>query len=775
METIRLNLVPVGATPVCHAAQYDDGRQIKLELFNGAAAYQIQAGDTFELNLRKPDNHIVTTSIPGTEGNTFIILETSEQMCAVHGINICKIKVKNGGDEVGTLIFNMMVQMDVLADGDPSESVIDNLDEMVAEAVADQYDSGNVFFDNAPTAGHGRGYAVTSEGVKNAIDGTISDEVTARNAAIAAEAALRAQGDTVLGERIDQIIALPDGSTTADAELVDIRVGEDGTVYPSAGDAVRGQFEVVNDKLDPIDDLVMGPKNYIENYKLIGAGADKGKIVQDDAFSISDKIPINNWGAMLKVTYGTVPENATFIIFDSNDNVVDDWSLSSGSTSRTFSFNAQGASYARFSFQKGAEAKVQKSDETETYYKTEIGEDILDRLNKKMSSDDYLDYSMVNRINPSECVTGYYCVPSTGALSESSNYFATDYMEIRKGETLYFFRSDTFETKNARFIAAFDKDKNIIASAGSSSDVQSYTQTGNVAFIRCSFLYLATDYARTPADTSCFAIPNPPYIPAFGNNPIFKSEFIRQRVDIKSTDSETTIIQKLIDAYKHGSCDVYFERAVYNFGTELAKVSTTYGMRYNEIPIGNDCKYFFNGSSLIATLDLSELTPEPGDDEFYCNFFGCQRSPSSYEMHDGVLEATDTRYIVHDESSAITKSYKHLYQNMEMHYHTSLRQEAIRKCIGGGTGADGVVEIVGCKFSTDGTDSCVSYHGNSSDVNGAQFDINVRDSWFSNSLRCGELSANQTARLFYTGNSAGAEPISYARWTITKFLNEVRS
>lgn len=54
--------------------------------------------------------------------------------------------------------------------------------------------------------------------------------------------------DSTLKARVDNLVANA-GNTDNNAELIDIRVGEDGTQYPTAGEAVRGQVSKLKDDL----------------------------------------------------------------------------------------------------------------------------------------------------------------------------------------------------------------------------------------------------------------------------------------------------------------------------------------------------------------------------------------------------------------------------------------------------------------------------------------------------------------------------------------------
>jgi lysophospholipase L1-like esterase len=69
------------------------------------------------------------------------------------------------------------------------------------------------------------------------------------------EVARATNQENVLSSRIDNIVALPSGSTQGDAELMDIRVGADGTTYASAGNAVRSQVNDLKNALNENNEL----------------------------------------------------------------------------------------------------------------------------------------------------------------------------------------------------------------------------------------------------------------------------------------------------------------------------------------------------------------------------------------------------------------------------------------------------------------------------------------------------------------------------------------
>lgn len=89
-----------------------------------------------------------------------------------------------------------------------------------------------------------------------------NDAVNAKNDAESASASASQSAASIEGvtqqvavntSRIDELAHLSEGSTTGDAELADIRVGFDSTTYSSAGNAVRGQCEMINAAVNDIE------------------------------------------------------------------------------------------------------------------------------------------------------------------------------------------------------------------------------------------------------------------------------------------------------------------------------------------------------------------------------------------------------------------------------------------------------------------------------------------------------------------------------------------
>jgi hypothetical protein len=111
MEIVKIDLVPSGVMPSCHASQYDIGREIRFLLTDGGEEYTLAGTETISIELRKPDGTSETIAIPNTSSN-YVDWETSDGELDLSGVYLAEISIKNGDDVLGSANFIVKTEAD---------------------------------------------------------------------------------------------------------------------------------------------------------------------------------------------------------------------------------------------------------------------------------------------------------------------------------------------------------------------------------------------------------------------------------------------------------------------------------------------------------------------------------------------------------------------------------------------------------------------------------------------------------------------------------------
>ena len=259
-KEISLDLQHQGFTNTIYVQEGDvDSRELTISLFDDGEEYIISSSSKVYLSGERSDKAVVSREVDSFTNNIIKVVFRNEEICA-KGISKYKIIIKDADDILSSVYFKVKVYENVydengiLATPQYSElqeaikkanSFVSTEDKDVAGGVPSLDVNAKVPISELYEA------TTTRKGITQLTDSVTSTSTTTAatpnsvkslNDSLNSEISRATNVESVLTARIDTITNLPEGSTTGDAELQDIRVKADGTIATSAGNAVREQI-----------------------------------------------------------------------------------------------------------------------------------------------------------------------------------------------------------------------------------------------------------------------------------------------------------------------------------------------------------------------------------------------------------------------------------------------------------------------------------------------------------------------------------------------------
>ena len=143
-QTITIDLQPDYREPVVqmYLSERDVGRPIQVNVLMQGQPYSFTAGTTVHIDLRKPSGHVVQVNGNYAVGSNVVLFNVVEQMAAEPGMCLTELSiVGDGQDPIGSKNWLTKVELSPLHAGDPSETWIEDLDELVQDAMEGHIDA----------------------------------------------------------------------------------------------------------------------------------------------------------------------------------------------------------------------------------------------------------------------------------------------------------------------------------------------------------------------------------------------------------------------------------------------------------------------------------------------------------------------------------------------------------------------------------------------------------------------------------------------------------